>query len=141
MAKEALKGTGLRAMWAMLGRFKAMQLQDIYMKTHLFDTLVRPVLGYCCEVWGPNSLLRTYSAAGMLDNPLQSVQNLFMRQLGGLRKRACRQIVLRELAWQPLSKQWCTLIVNYWNRLARMPRSCGSLLKGDGVYGCSADGL
>ena len=78
-------------MWGMLGKFKAMQLQDLYMKTHMFDLLVRPVLGYCCEVWGPDSLQEVDTATGMLANSLQAVQSLFMRKLGGLRNSTNRQ--------------------------------------------------
>lgn len=120
VAKEALKTAGLRAMWGMLGKFKAMQLQDLYMKTHMFDLLVRPVLGYCCEVWGPDSLQEVDTATGMLANSLQAVQSLFMRKLGGLRNSTNRQVMLKELCWSPLSAQWSKLIVDYWNRLATM---------------------
>ena len=120
VATEALKSAGLRAMWGMLGKFKSMQLQDLYMKTHMFDLLVRPVLGYCCEVWGPDSLQGVDSPTGMLANSLQGVQSLFMRKLGGFRKSVNRQVMLKELCWSPLSAQWSKLIVNYWNRLATM---------------------
>ena len=48
VAKDALKATGQRAMWAMLGKYKHMELRDFSMKTHIFDTLVKPVLAYGC---------------------------------------------------------------------------------------------
>lgn len=121
VARDALKAAGQRAMWAMLGKFKNMQLRDLYLKTHMFDTLVKPVLSYGCEVWGPDALQHIRSAAGMLDNSLQEVQTLFMRQLGKFRKSTCRQVMLKELCWVPLSAHWCKMIVCYWNQLAKFP--------------------
>ena len=59
-----------------------MELRDLYMKTHVFDTLVKPVLSYGCEVWGPDAFQHLDTASGMLDNSLQEVQMLFTRQLG-----------------------------------------------------------
>ena len=121
VARDALKAAGQRAMWAMLGKFKHMQLRDLYLKTHMFDTLVKPVLSYGCEVWGPDALQHIDSAAGMLDNSLQDVQTLFMRQLGKFRKSTSRQVMLKEFCWVPLSAHWCKMIVCYWNQLANLP--------------------
>jgi hypothetical protein len=121
VARDALKAAGQRAMWAMLGKFKNMQLRDLYLKTHMFDTLVKPVLSYGCEVWGPDALQHVSSAAGMLDNSLQEVQTLFMRQLGKFRKSTSRQVMLKEFCWVPLSAHWCKMIVCYWNQLVELP--------------------
>jgi hypothetical protein len=53
-------------MWAMLGKSMHTQLRDLYFNTHMFDTLVKPVLSYGCEVWGPDALQQINSAASML---------------------------------------------------------------------------
>jgi hypothetical protein len=42
------------------------QLRDLYFNTHMFDTLVKPVLSYGCEVWGPDALQQINPAAAML---------------------------------------------------------------------------
>lgn len=119
VARDALKAAGQRAMWAMLGKFKHMELRDLYLKTHMFDTLVKPVLSYGCEVWGPDALQHLDTASGMLDNSLQEVQTLFMRQLGKFRKRVNRQVLLKEFCWVPLSAHWCKMVVYYWNQMAK----------------------
>ena len=119
VAGDALKAAGQRAMWAMLGKFKHMESRNLYIKTHMFDTLVKPVLSYGCAVWGPDALQHLDTASGMLDNSLQEVQTLFMRQLGKFRKRINRQIVLKELCWAPLSAHWCKMVVCYWNQMAK----------------------
>jgi hypothetical protein len=98
-----------------------MQLRDLYLKTHMFDTLVKPALSYGCEVWGPDALQQVNSAAGMLDNSLQEVQTLFLRQLGKFWKSTSSQVMLKEFWWVPLSAHWCKMIVCYWNQLASLP--------------------
>jgi hypothetical protein len=138
VARDALKAVGQEAMWAMLGRFKHMQLRDLYLKTHMFDTLVKPVLSYGCEVWGPDALQHISLAAGMLDNSLQEVQTLFMRQLGKFRKSTNRQVMLKELCWVPLSLHWCKMIVCYWNQLAKLPTAMMKIVFHDCVrMGCA----
>jgi hypothetical protein len=55
-------------MWAMLGKLMHTQLHDLYLKTHMLDTLVKPVLSnYGCRVWGPE--LFNNSAVAMLASP------------------------------------------------------------------------
>lgn len=120
VARDALKAAGQRAMWAMLGKLKHLEMRDLYLKTHMFDTLVKPVLSYGCEVWGPDALQDVSSADGMLKNSLQEVQTLFMRQLGKLRKSTSRQVMLKELSWAPLSAHWCKMVVSYWNQLTQL---------------------
>lgn len=84
---EALRCAGLRAMWGMLGRCGDMELASLEIQVQLFDALVAPVLGFCAEVWGPALLRGLRDPLGCLDNPLQRVQSLFVRRLGGsLRK-------------------------------------------------------
>jgi len=51
--------------------------------------------GVKCE-WGPDALQHLDTASGMLDNSLQEVQTLFMRQLGKFRNRINMQVVLKD---------------------------------------------
>jgi hypothetical protein len=54
-------------MWAMLGKLMHTQLRDLYFTTHMFDTpLVKPILSYGCEVYGPDAVKQINSAAAML---------------------------------------------------------------------------
>jgi len=88
----------------------------------LFDALVSPVLGFCAEVWGPTLLRGASSPLACLDNPLQKVQTLFMRRMGGgLRRSTPRQLMLREFGCRPLVRGWLASMVGLWNRLRDLP--------------------
>ena len=44
---------GKRAYFGMVRRCEVMGIQNVGVRVRLFDALVRPVLLYGCEVWGP----------------------------------------------------------------------------------------
>jgi hypothetical protein len=83
----------------------------------LFSSLVMPVMQYGCKVWSTTYLLH---ASKPLDNPLQSVQTQFLRQVGGqwLRRSTNTKLLMAEYGCRPVSWQWCKLVCRYWNRLA-----------------------
>ena len=57
-----------------------------------------------------------------LNNPLQRVQNLFLRRLGGgLRKSTSRHLMLREFGCRPLVRGWLQADVGLWNRIQQLP--------------------
>lgn len=118
-AQDAVKPlfqAGTRAMWAMVGRFKAMGLKDMYLKLHMFDTVVQPILCYGCEVWGPDLLQNCKKPQSLLSNSLQGVVTSFLRHLGKLRKSTPVPVIHREFGRPPLSRRWCQQIVRFWNR-------------------------
>jgi hypothetical protein len=119
---DALHSAGLRAMWGMLGRCSDVGVSSLEVQVQLFDALVSPVLGFCAEVWGPTLLRGASSPLACLDNPLQKVQTLFMRRLGGgLRRSTSRQLMLREFGCRPLVRGWLASMVDLWNRLRHLP--------------------
>jgi hypothetical protein len=74
-------------MWGMLNQCSDMEVASLEVQVQLFGCLVSPLLGFCAEVWAPTLLREAERPHDCLDNPLQRVQNLFMRRLGGgLRK-------------------------------------------------------
>jgi hypothetical protein len=88
---EALCLAGLRAMWGLLNQCSDLEVASLEVQVQLFDSLVSPVLGFCAEVWAPTLLRGARQPDNCLNNPLQRVQNLFMRRLGGgLRKSTSR---------------------------------------------------
>jgi hypothetical protein len=48
--------------------------------------LLNGVMEYCGEVWGPSLLRLAKGLDHLWDNPLQKVQNMFLRELGHVRK-------------------------------------------------------
>ena len=119
-AITALAASGKRAMWAMLQRFGALRVESLQQKVCLFDNLVSPVLSYCSEVWGPEVLGAAVRSEGMLDNPLQRVQFIFLRCIaGGVRKSTPRLLLLREFGCTPLVRCWVKAVCDLWNRASR----------------------
>ena len=124
-AIKPLQQAGTRAMWSMVGRFKAMGVRDIYLKLHIFDTVIQPILCYGCEVWGPDLLQNRKKPQSLVSGALQSVATSFLRHLGKLRKSTPLPVMHREFGRPPLARRWCQQIVRFWNRcgLEVHPRS------------------
>lgn len=125
---DALQAAGLRAMWSMLGRCADIECASLEIQVQLFDALVAPVLGFCSEVWGPTLLRGALTPVDLLENPLQHVQALFMRRLGGgLRRSTSRQLMFREFGCRPLVRGWLQGMLGLWNRMQSLPE--GNLLR------------
>lgn len=93
-----------------------MGLRDIYLKLHMFDTVVQPILCYGCEVWGPDLLHNCKKPQSLVSGALQGVVTSFMRHLGKLRKSTPLAVMHREFGRPPLARRWCQQIVRFWNR-------------------------
>jgi hypothetical protein len=86
------------------------------------------ILGFCSEVWGPTLLRGALTPVDLLENPLQRVQALFMRRLGGgLRRSTSRQLMFREFGCRPLVRGWLQGMLGLWNRMQSLPE--GNLLR------------
>ena len=119
-AISTLAASGKRAMWAMLQRIGALRVESLQQKVSLFNNLVSPVLSYCSEVWGPGVLGAANRSEGMLDNPLQRVQFMFLRCIsGGVCKATPRLLLLREFGCAPLVRAWIKSVCDLWNRASR----------------------
>lgn len=114
MASDSLRSAGLRAMWAMQGRFKQRGIVDFSMRCRLYRILTQPILNYCSEVWAPGLLLDLPKA---LHAPPQVIQNDFLRNLGGLKKRTPADMLARESGLMPISRMWVNACCRLWNRL------------------------
>ena len=55
-AQERVLTKGRGAMYALLRRCSELDIHNVALKCRLFDALVRPVLCYGCELWGPSTL-------------------------------------------------------------------------------------
>ena len=71
----------------MLRRCSELGIDNVGIKCRLFDALVRPVLCYGCEVWGPSILAHgvTVAKSGFREK-LESLHRDFLRQCLGVRK-------------------------------------------------------
>ena len=61
---DPLQQAGIRAMWGMVGRYNDMEMRDLYLRLHMFDCLLKPVLSYGSEVWGVAEIGKVKGAGG-----------------------------------------------------------------------------
>jgi hypothetical protein len=98
-------------MHGMLKRCSRLKISDVGTKVHLFDSLVRPVLSYACEVW----------AVDMIGKKRRSGQEVlylgFLKRLLGVCTSTTTCAVLGEFGRFPIELFWMQLVIKYWNRL------------------------
>jgi hypothetical protein len=121
-AISSLASAAQRAMWAMISRFKVANITDISTKLSMFSSLVLPIMEYCGEVWGPSLLRLAKGLDKVWENPLQKVQNMFLRELGHLRKTVSTTILHREMCKEPVAKGWLRATLHLWDRLRLEPK-------------------
>ena len=115
-AKEAssvMFTTAQKAYHKMNGRCHAMELHNITIRTHLFDALVRPIMNFGCEVWGPS----------MLTNPDITNNHVYekwhrniLRRMVGVCTSTASNIVMEELDRLPLCFDWLKQALRFWNK-------------------------
>jgi hypothetical protein len=110
-----------RAMYALFGRCKKQGWCNANLMCHLFDSLVKPVLCYGCEVWGVDwvsTLCRTGKfGSGVAE---ESIHKPFLRQVLGVGTTTSAAIMYKEMNRQPMSMFWLRMAAKLWNRaLAR----------------------
>lgn len=105
--------TGHTAVMAMTRRCRELGIHDPALRLRLFDALVRPVMLYGIEVWGPHSL-------GQVDAQFEREHRGFLRRLIGVRHGTPSAVVLAELGRYPLTVLATVQVCKYWNRLMAM---------------------
>ncbi len=95
---------GRYALYAMVRRCHELDIHNVYIKCHLFDSLVKPILCYGCEIWGPAVLARGNT---LMDSKfiidLEALHKGFLRQCMGLRKSTSDMVLLGELRRVPIA--------------------------------------
>ena len=104
-----------RALLALQNRCHDLRLHDPALLLHLFDALVRPVMLYGVETWGPGALCGN----GM--DACEVVHRKFLRGLLGVRAGTPNAAVLGELGRFPVAHTAAMLIARFWNRMVAMP--------------------
>ena len=106
-----------RAALALHNRCRTLRLHDPALVMHLFDALVRPVMLYGVETWGPGAL------CGKDMEHCEREQRQSLRVLLGLRTGTPNAAVLGEVGRFPVAHTAVALLCRFWNRLVEMPES------------------
>jgi hypothetical protein len=127
-AQDRLLVKGRGAMYAMLRRCSELGIDNVGIKCRLFDALVRPVLCYGCEVWGPSILAHgvTVAKSGFREK-LECLHRDFLRQCLGVRKSVPDLALMVELRRDPLVMCIVEQILQFWNKI--QCRRDGDLVK------------
>jgi hypothetical protein len=90
-------------------------IRQISLKVMLFKTIVLPVMSYGCEIWS----LPFLRAHEPFANPVQKLQNVFLRQIGGawMKKTVSQKLLHVKLGCMPVSFTWVKMACGSWNRL------------------------
>ena len=100
---------GRKAYFAMLRRFYEMGICNIDLKCHMFDSLVKPVLNYGCEVWGP------YHLKGESMGKVEVIHMAFLKSILSVRKSTPTLPIMTELCREPMGFSRIKQILGFYN--------------------------
>ena len=112
-AIEYLCKAAKRAMFGLQRRCQQLHIHDPVLKCKLFDTLVKPILCYCCEVWS------IHACKSALES-LERIEVGFLKALLGVQVHTKTLHVLAEFGRYPLHLVWHKQAANYLMRLESM---------------------
>ena len=124
--KLALNGAVTKArkvMHAMFARCYTWGLHNLNAQGPLFDTLVKPVLCYGCEVWGPDWISASMCSKGDFCRGAaeKEVHFPFMRQSLGVSKTTSSAVMMQELHREPFAFHWLRMAAQLWNKALQRP--------------------
>ena len=115
-------------MFGLLRRCQQLHIHDPIVKCNLFDTLVKPILCYGCEIW---SITGGKTALAELER----TQIGFLKMLLGVQTHTTTLHVLAEFGRFPLQLSWHALAGKYLERLKKM--DADRMLKQACIADCS----
>jgi hypothetical protein len=123
-ALEDRIGRAKKGLFAMYQRLRAISAgRSIFLASHLFHSLVEPILLYGSQVWALDLLVDKVQNLGQPDgvNKLDHFFLGFLRHLVGLRKSVPVPMIFMELGQKPLVDQVLCRLIRFWNKLVSMP--------------------
>jgi hypothetical protein len=117
VAIDKLTAAGKKALFALRRRCNDLSITDPEVMCQLFDSLVRPVLSYACEVW-----IGCTRAKGL--QQAEQVHIMFLRGILGVNKATSTFTVLGEFGRYPLEYFWWQQTFKYYDRLRESTPDC-----------------
>ena len=108
-----------RVMMDMFGRCAHLGLHNLDTMGHLFDALVKPVLSFGCEIWGPDwvSGKRVCDRGDFASGDAEKEVHLpFMRRAMGVSSTTAVVAMMNELGREPLMFHWLRMAAQLWNK-------------------------
>jgi len=131
---KSVENLSLRAMKAMFKIKNVIHQSDIEVKSalHLFDTLVRPIATYSCEVWGAftikaNLLQPDAKLSGFDELSYEKLDLRFCKNLLGVHRKTTNAAVRGDLGRFPISLFIMKQVLKNWLRVAE--GNCNSVLQ------------
>jgi hypothetical protein len=112
VAIDKLTAAGKKALFALRRRCNDLSITDPEVMCQLFDSLVRPVLSYACEVW-------TSCTGAKGFQQVEQVHRMFLRGISGVNKTTSTFVVLGEFGRYPLEYFWWQQTFKYYDRLRK----------------------
>jgi len=110
VAIDKLTATGKKALFTLRRRCNDLSITDPEVMCQLFNSLVRPILSYACEVW-----IGCTGAKGL--QQAEQVHRMFLRGILGVNKTTSTFTVLGEFGRYPLEYFWWQQTLKYYDRL------------------------
>ncbi len=99
VAIDKLTAARKKALFALRRRCNDLSITDPKVMCQLFDSLVRPVLSYACEVWTGCTWVKGWQQA-------KQVHRMFLRRILGVNKTTSTFAMLGEFGRYPLEYFW-----------------------------------
>ena len=109
---------GRSAAYAMTRRCHELDIHNVFIKCHLFDSLVKPILMYGCEVWGPSVMAggKCLVDSGFTKE-LELLHKGFLRQCLGVRKSVPDVVLMSEMRRKPIALSLLKQLLCFWNKI------------------------
>ena len=116
-----------KALYGMFSRCHALKLHNVNVQCHLFDTLVRPLMCYGCEVWAVDwaaDMCRAGNFCSGLGE--ENVHKPFLSHILDVCKSTPTAAIYKDLNRAPVPIFWLRMGAKLWNRALSWPQ--GDLL-------------
>ena len=111
-----------KALYGMFSRCHALKLHNVNVQCHLFDTLVRPLMCYGCEVWAVDWLADMCRTGNFASGSAEElVHKPFLRQSLGVCKSTPVAAMYQDLGRYPVTMFWLRMAAQLWNRALARP--------------------
>ncbi len=122
-AMKDLKIRAMRAMFKIISSLKSQQISCGQIYTKLFDSMVKPILLYGCQVWGQTIIkCMAKDDFGQLDKlPFEDVHNKLCKIALNVGKYSTNLAARAELGRYPLIITIAVLTLKFWSKLTSSP--------------------